>query len=1198
MIGFDEALSSRIVLLDGAMGTMIQTYSLSESDYRGARFASHPVPLKGCNDVLTLTKPEVIAEIHRSYLDAGADIITTCTFNCNAFSLSDYQLSDYVFEIAKNGAAIARKVVDDFMKSHPDRSCFVGGSIGPTSKTSSIAVDVENPGLREVTFDELVDTYTKQIQGLMAGGADILMLETFFDILNAKAVLFAAEETFKTVGKRLPIMISGTLSDQSGRTLSGQTVEAFYASVSHANPVSVGFNCGLGAKQLMPYIERLSLISESRIAVYPNAGLPNVHCGYDQTPEMFCSDLKEYLERGLVNVVGGCCGTTPKHIEALSHIIKEYATRPLPQKAHVMRLSGLEPLTVSRDINFVNIGERTNVAGSAKFAKMIREGAYDEALSVARAQVDAGAQMVDVCMDAAMIDAPKAMHDFLSLMTADPEIVRVPVMIDSSSWEVLETGLKLLQGKSVVNSISLKEGEARFVEKALKIHEYGAAVVVMLFDEKGQADTYERKISVAKRAYDILVKAGFPAEDIIMDPNILAVATGIEEHDQYAKAYIDATRWIKENLPYVKISGGVSNLSFAFRGNNLVREAMHSAFLYHAIQAGMDMGIVNAQALKLYEDIDPELLERVEDVILCRRPDATERLIEFATRIKNETTDQQDNAPQDAWRNLPLQERIAYSMQHGISDHVEEDVKDAIAEGMKPIDIIDKLLMPPMDVVGKLFGEGKMFLPQVVKSARVMKNAVTVVTPLLEQSEGAHSNGVVLIATVKGDVHDIGKNIVSVVLSCNGFEVHDLGVMVEPQVIIDSAIQIHADVICLSGLITPSLEEMRIVCQEAERRGLGVPIIIGGATTSALHTAVKIAPCYSGVVAHADNASSDAKLISEFLGSNGMVAKARLKAEQQQLRQEFEQSGTPSLVSLSEARKSRKPISAGQVLTPRVKGVKVFDDVDIKRVIPYIDWSYFFAAWGIAGHYPEITEHPGKGDEAKRLLADAQAMLKEIIAGQKLRLQAVVGIFDAYSSNDDICIIDKSGKETVLSMLRNQTAGQEHRCLSDSIATENDYVGCFALTAGAGLKEMYNEYKLQGDEYKAIMSKFLVDRLTEAFAEYLHLYVRRTMWGFEKETAQFSKDYQGSRLAFGYPALPDHTLKRDVFGLLGVEEETVMRLTDNYMIVPEEAICGLIFSNAKPFSVGKIDEEQFADYANRRGMSIDIIRKTLAKNIL
>ena len=857
-------LGERILLLDGGLGTMVQQYGLSEADYRGERFAAWEVRLKGCNDVLVLTRPDVVSKIHEMYLEAGADIIETDSFNANAVSLADYGLQEYAYEISRAAAEIARAAADEYTMRNPQKPRFVAGSVGPTNRTASMSADVSDPAAREVTFAQLVEAYTAQVRGLLDGGADIILVETVFDTLNAKAALYAIDcESIKR-NRKIPVMVSGTLADSSGRTLSGQTVEAFYASVAHADLLSVGFNCAYGAKQLRPYLERLAAVSEFRISAHPNAGLPNVMGGYDETPQMFAADVGEYLREGLVNIVGGCCGTTPEHIFELSKIVGGYRPRPLPERRHVLTLSGLEPLRVTPESNFLNIGERTNVAGSAKFARLIREGNYEEALSVARAQVEAGAQVVDVCMDDGLIDGAAAMRRFLNLMASEPEIARVPVMIDSSKWEVLLAGLQVTQGKSIVNSISLKEGEAAMLERAAEIHRYGAAAVVMLFDERGQADTFERKTEVAERAYKLLTGNGFPAEDIIFDPNILAVGTGIAEHDAYAKAFIDATRWIKQHLPHAKVSGGVSNLSFAFRGNNAVREAMHSAFLYHAIAAGMDMAIVNPQMLQIYSEIEPELLMRVEDLILCRRDDAAERLSEYAQQVRQ--TAESRPATGDEWRVLPLEGRIEYAMMKGNDSHIADDALEAFRKVGSPMGVIDSMLMPAMDKVGRLFGEGKMFLPQVVKSARVMKRAVAALTPYIEQQSegGAASAGRVLIATVKGDVHDIGKNIVSVVAACNGFRVEDLGVMVEAQRIADEAERLGVDAVMLSGLITPSLDEMIRVCEEMERRGMRVPVIIGGATTSAMHTAVKIAPVYSGAVIHSSDAGSNSRILAEL----------------------------------------------------------------------------------------------------------------------------------------------------------------------------------------------------------------------------------------------------------------------------------------------------------------------------------------------
>lgn len=1198
-----EQLNRRILLLDGGFGTMVQGYGLQEEDYRGERFRDWTVLLKGCNDLLVLTRPEIVGEIHRKYLQAGADIIETDSFNANAVSLADYRLEGYAYEISKAAAAVARSAADEFTARNPQKPRFVAGSMGPTNRTASMSADVANPAAREVTFRQLAEAYADQARGLVDGGADILLVETVFDTLNAKAALYAIDTLCAELGRAIPVMVSGTLADASGRTLSGQTVEAFAASVSHARLLSVGLNCAYGAKQLLPYLERLAAVAETRISAHPNAGLPNVMGGYDETPQMFAKDVGEYLRRGLVNIVGGCCGTTPAHIFELSKIAGNYEPRPVPEPKHITTLSGLEPLRIVPEANFINVGERTNVAGSAKFARLIREANYEEALSVARAQVDAGAQIVDVCMDDGMIDGPEAMRTFLNLMASEPEIARVPTMIDSSKWEVLVAGMEVTQGKAVVNSISLKEGEAEFLRRAGEIHRFGAAAVVMLFDERGQADTYERKIEVAERAYKLLTESGFPAEDIIFDPNVLAVATGIPEHDDYGKAFIDATRWIKENLPHAKVSGGVSNLSFAFRGNNAMREAMHSAFLYHAIHAGMDMGIVNPQMVRVYSEIEPELLERVEDVILCRRADAAERLTEYAHEVQ-QTTQAQPQAP-DAWRAGTLAERIDYAMLKGVADCVEQDALEGYEALGSPMAVIDTLLMPAMEKVGTLFGEGKMFLPQVVKTARVMKRAVAALTPYIEQgSSGAsHNAGKVLIATVKGDVHDIGKNIVAVVMACNGYEIKDLGVMVESERIVDEAVAWGAQCICLSGLITPSLDEMAHVCEELERRSLRIPVIIGGATTSDLHTAVKIAPVYTGVVVHSPNASRNSQILAQLLGTDGDLYTDKVKADQQAMREDYtRQLRARDLIPIVEVRKALRGRTPHTPVVPLHPGRMVFPDYDVADAEPYIDWSFFFLAWGLKGRYPEILDHPDRGAEARKVFADAQALLARIRDERLLTLQAAVGIFPARAEGDDIWVTNSKGVEKRLPMLRNQTRGQENRSLADCIAPKNDWIGCFAVTAGIGLKELAEKFRAEGDDYSAIMAKLLADRLTEAFAEAVHVFVRREMWGYETGEAPIPQqiirgEYRGRRMAFGYPASPDHSLKREVFDLLAVELTTGMRLTENYMIDPGEALCGLLLADADYFSVGTIDTKQLLDYARRRGMEVDEVKKIIPNNV-
>ena len=1200
----NDALQERILLLDGGFGTMVQRYGLSEADYRGERFRELPGQLRGCNDLLNLTRPDIIREIHTRYLQAGADLITTNSFNANAISLTDYGISDLAREIARAAASIARAAADEYTQRNPSKPRFVAGSMGPTNRTASMSADVSDPAAREVTFSQLAEAYGEQARGLVEGGADVLLIETVFDTLNAKAALYAVDRLGEELGRQLPVMVSGTLADASGRTLSGQTVEAFWVSVSHVRLLSVGLNCAYGARQMLPYLERLAAVAEVRVSAHPNAGLPNVMGGYDETPEMFAADVEEYLRRGLLNIVGGCCGTTPEHIFELSKIVGRYAPRPLPAPRHETVLSGLEPLRIVPEANFINVGERTNVAGSARFARLIREHNYEEALSVARAQVEAGAQIVDVCMDDGLIDGVEAMRTFLNLMASEPEIARVPTMIDSSKWEVLRTGLEVTQGKSVVNSISLKEGEESFLRRAREIHRYGAAMVVMLFDERGQADTYERKIEVAARAYRLLTEAGFPPEDIIFDPNILAVATGIAEHDRYALDFIEAVRWIKAHLPYAKVSGGVSNLSFAFRGNNAVREAMHSVFLYHAIRAGMDMGIVNPQMLRLYDEIEPELLERVEDVILCRRPDASERLSEYAQQV-HQTAGQGQQAPDDAWRAEPLAERIAHALRKGITEHIEEDALEGLRTLGSPMAVIDTLLMPAMEQVGTLFGAGKMFLPQVVKSARVMKRAVAVLTPYIERSgeQSSAKAGRVLIATVKGDVHDIGKNIVSVVMACNGYEIRDLGVMVEPSRIVDEAQAWPADCICLSGLITPSLDEMAHVCEELERRGLRIPVIIGGATTSELHTAVKIAPLYSGMVAHSLNASRNSLILSRLLGPDREAYAGEVKRRQEQLRAEYRRTeAARRLLPYAEVKRRALEEEPHRPVEPLYPGRMVFPDFDVADAAPYIDWNFFFPAWGLAGRYPAILDHPEKGTEARKLFDDAQALLHHIAEEHLLTLQAAVGIFSAHREGDDIVATDAKGRNYRFAMLRNQTRGEQNRSLADFIAPEGDWLGCFAVTAGIGLKELTEKFRAAGDDYSAIMAKLLADRLTEAFAEVVHLFVRRRMWGYEGGEQPSPEEviaghYRGRRMAFGYPASPDHSLKREAFDLLAVERTTGMRLTENWMIDPGEALCGLLFADAEYFSVGHIDQEQLRDYAARRGLDEETLRRLLPNNL-
>ncbi len=1181
---------------------MVQQYGLREEDFRGEHFQSWSCPLKGCNDLLVLTRPEIIEEIHSRYLEAGAEIISTDSFNANAISLADYGLEGYVREITMAAARTARRAADRFTQLNPSRPRFVAGSMGPTNRSLSLSADIENPAARELTFEELSKAYYDQASGLLAGGVDLLLVETVFDTLNAKAALFAISQLEEELGRPIEVMLSGTLTD-SGRTLSGQTVEAFVASLSHFPLLSIGFNCAFGAKQLLPYLERLAEVAPFRISAHPNAGLPNVMGGYDETPEKFAQEVEEYLRRGLCNIVGGCCGTTPEHILQLRHRIDRHTPRPLPDFSPNCTLSGLESLIVSPELNFINVGERTNVAGSAKFARLIREERYEEALSVARDQVEAGAQIIDVCMDDGMIDSPRAMQHFLNLVASEPEIARRPIMIDSSNWEVLEAGLRVTQGKSIVNSLSLKEGEERFKERALCCRRYGAAIVVMLFDEQGQADTFARKIEVAERAYRLLLEIDFPKEDIIFDPNILAVGTGIEAHDRYALDFIEATRWIKSHCPGVKISGGVSNLSFAFRGNNPLREAMHSAFLYHAIKAGMDMGIVNPQLLQVYSTIEPKLLEAVEDLLLYRRRDAAERLSEFAQNLKKESS-KEENRGQE-WRNESLKERIRYAMLKGVSEYIEGDAVEAYHALGAPMAVIDTLLMPAMEEVGELFGRGKMFLPQVVKSARVMKGAVSALTPWIEAEMQLSSAGKVLLATVKGDVHDIGKNIVSVVMACGGYRIYDLGVMVEPERIVEEALRLEVDAIGLSGLITPSLEEMIRVCKALEERGAQIPVIVGGATTSDLHTALKMAPHYSAPVIHAANASENVKIMAALMGEEREEWIAAHKKGQEELRQSYLRSEAERrLQPIIEVRKEpRLSKSQRDLFTPLHAGRVVFSEEEIAVVEPLIDWNFFFHSWGMKGHYPALLDDLTLGEEARKLHKDALAMLERIKQEKRLHLQGVVGLFEATVVKEELQLTEKSGKRYRLPMLRNQTRGEEHLSVLDFISTKGDWVGCFALSAGIGLQPFVEELRQAGDDYSAMMAKLLADRLTEAFAEYVHRFVRREMWGYapdEQLTPEqiIRGEYRGLRMAFGYPATPDHALKRPIFDLLRVEQFTAMRLTENFMIDPGEALCGLMLSDGRYFSVGKIDQKQLLDYARSWGVDPDEIRRRLPANTL
>ncbi len=1204
-MSFAGALKQRILVLDGAMGTMIQKYQLSEAQYRGERFAGHPSSLKGNNDLLSLTQPQVIAEIHQQYLAAGADIIETNTFNANAISQLDYDLADLAYELNLASAQLARQVADAMTQRTPEKPRYVMGGLGPTNRTASLSPDVNNPAARNVDFDQLVAAYTTAVQALYEGGVDGFIIETIFDTLNAKAAIYAVETFFAKIGKRLPLMISGTITDASGRTLSGQTVEAFWTSVSHAKPTTIGINCALGAVEMRPYLEVLSNIADTYICAYPNAGLPNQFGEYDQDPEEMAGYIKEFAESGFLNIVGGCCGTGPAHIAAMAKAVERIAPRVVPEIPAYCRLSGLEMLEIRPETNFVNIGERTNVSGSARFAKLIREEQYEEALAVARQQVENGAQIIDINMDDAMLDAIAAMRTFLNLVATEPDIARVPIMIDSSKWEILQAGLKCIQGKGIVNSISMKEGEAQFIEQAQIIRRFGAAVVVMAFDEQGQADTEERKVSICKRAYQILTeRVGFAPQDIIFDPNIFAVATGIKEHDDYANTYIRGVKRIKQECPGALISGGVSNVSFSFRGNDPVREAMHSVFLYHAIQAGMDMGIVNAGQLQIYEQIPPDLKACVEDVILNRREDATERLLDISASLKGTAGKVQERDL--AWRDQPVAERLTHSLVNGVTDFIEIDVEEARQQCSKTIEVIEGPLMDGMNVVGDLFGAGKMFLPQVVKSARVMKKAVAYLLPFIEAEKevgGADSafKGKILMATVKGDVHDIGKNIVGIIMQCNGYQVIDLGVMVPCDKILTVAQEEKVDIIGLSGLITPSLDEMVHVAKEMQRLGLTMPLLIGGATTSPTHTAVKIDPHYDHAVVYVKDASRSVPVLSKLLGSSKAEYLQALKLEYDQIRQVHgHKKADADWISLQQARANKIKLDFAPV-KPNFLGQKVLD-LDIAVLREYIDWTPFFFAWQLRGQYPQIFKSPSFGEEAQKLFVEANLMLDEIIAKQSLHAKAVFGIFPANAVNhDDVEVYaDVTRAEVVkqFSHLRQQKPkpdAKPNKCLADFIAPKEagvvDYLGAFVVTAGLGLPELLAQYDQDHDDYHNIMAKILADRLAEAAAEYLHEQVRKQYWGYAADETLSKSDliaekYQGIRPAPGYPACPDHTEKWALFDLLKPEQIGVS-LTESLAMWPASSVSGFYYAHpeAHYFVVGKINDEQVADYAKRKKMS-------------
>ena len=1210
-----ELLRQRVVLIDGAMGTMIQKRKLDESDFRGDRFKNWNRDLQGNNDLLCLTRPDVIESIHRLYLDAGADLIETNTFNAQAISLADYGMESLAYEMNLQGALCARRAVDAMRAADPRRQGFVAGALGPTNRTASMSPDVNRPGFRAVDYNRLVDAYTEQARGLLDGGADVLLLETIFDTLNAKAALYAIEALFEHRGCRVPVLVSFTITDKSGRTLSGQTVEAFWNSISHFPMLSIGINCALGAREMRSYLEELSHLTPAYVSCYPNAGLPNAFGEYDQTPAMMAEEVAEFAREGWVNIVGGCCGSTPDHIAAIAHAVKDLKPRVPPGIPPSLRLSGLEALTISPQTNFVNIGERANVTGSPKFAKLILAGKFEEALSIAKQQVENGAQILDINMDEGMLDSEQSMSHFLHLIASEPDIARVPVMIDSSKWSVIEAGLKCVQGKPIVNSISLKEGEAKFLEQAVQIRRYGAAVVVMAFDERGQADSLERKMEICTRSYHLLVgRVGFPPEDIIFDPNVLTVATGIEEHNPYAVAFIEATRAIKRTLPHARVSGGISNVSFSFRGNNAIRESMHAAFLYHAIHAGLDMGIVNSGMLEVYEEIPKDLLELVEDVLLNRRPDATERLTKFADSVKQK---EKSTETEEAWRNGSVEDRLSHALVKGIVDFIDQDIEEARQKYPRPLSVIEGPLMAGMSVVGDLFGDGKMFLPQVVKSARVMKKAVAYLMPFMEAEKKAtgvsRGNGKVLLATVKGDVHDIGKNIVGVVLACNNYEITDLGVMVPCDQILAKAREIGADIIGLSGLITPSLDEMVHVAREMERQGFTIPLLIGGATTSKAHTAVKIAPAFSQPTLHVLDASRAVPAVGCLLSPENKGALIqRNRAEQEILRAQHLSRNAKPLLSIEAARLRRTPIPwrMEDIPAPPFLGTRVLSRFPLEELIPFIDWSPFFHTWELRGRYPAILEDDKVGEQATKLLADAQSLLRLIVLENLFEARAVYGFFPANSVGDDIVLYtdgSRSIPRAVIHTLRQQAEkkdGESNHALADFIAPRSselpDTIGVFAVTAGFGVEDLCVRFEKDHDDYSSIMAKALADRLAEAFAECLHKRVREE-WGFGSQEKLSNEDlirerYRGIRPAPGYPACPDHTEKTTLWQLLEVEKNTGIRLTESCAMWPASSVSGFYFAHpeSKYFAVGKLGKDQILDYHLRKEVPLQTVERWLS----
>ena len=1216
-----KALRERILVLDGAMGTMIQAYKLQEADFRGERFKDNAQDLGGNNDLLTLTRPDIIAQIHREYLEAGADIIETNTFNSTAASQSDYKLEALSYELNFEAAKLARSVCDEF--STADKPRFVAGIVGPTSRTASISPDVNDPAFRNTSFDALVADYLVCAEGLVDGGTDILLIETVFDTLNAKAAIFAVQEYSKRIGREIPVMISGTITDASGRTLSGQTVEAFWNSVAHAKPISIGFNCALGATQLRPHIEEISGIANTFVSAHPNAGLPNEFGEYDQSAKEMAELIAEFARSGFLNIVGGCCGTTPLHIRAIADAVAQCTPRAIPDIEPACRLSGLEAFNITAESLFVNVGERTNITGSKRFARLIREGDYDTALDVALQQVEAGAQIIDINMDEGMLDSNAAMSHFLRLIASEPDISRVPIMIDSSKWEILETGLRCIQGKGIVNSISMKEGKEDFVHKARLCMQYGAAVVVMAFDEEGQADTLEKKCTICKRSYDILVtEVGFPAQDIIFDPNIFAVATGIEEHNNYAVDFIASCEYIKRELPYALISGGVSNVSFSFRGNDTVREAIHSAFLYHAIQAGLSMGIVNAGQLTVYDEIPAQLKERVEDIILNRRPDGTDRLMDIAGQYSGESA--VESHEDLSWRENTVNKRISHALVKGITRYIEQDTEEARQQFAEPIEVIEGPLMDGMNVVGDLFGSGKMFLPQVVKSARVMKQAVAYLLPFIEEAKKGQvfkAKGKILLATVKGDVHDIGKNIVGVVLGCNNYDIIDLGVMVPCEKILQTAIAEKVDIIGLSGLITPSLDEMVHVAKEMQRQGFTIPLLIGGATTSKAHTAVKIDEHYkNNSTVYVPDASRSVTVVSNLLSSDGGVEfKNKIKEEYDAVRlRNANRDHRKNIISFEKANANafKADWQQHRPVAPQFLGTKVFEDFPLEDLVPYIDWTPFFITWSLSGKYPAILKDEVVGEAARDLFKDAQAMLKDLIENKRLKAQAVVGFWPAAQENlNDVTLFEDETREQQIArfcFLRQQSGkahGVPNLSLADYIAPQGsdtpDYIGGFAVTTGIGADELAKQYQDENNDYNALMVKALADRLAEAFAELMHLRVRTEFWPYAKDEALSSTDlldekYQGIRPAPGYPACPEHSDKVTLFELLGIDGRIGMELTDSFAMHPAASVSGFYFAHpeSRYFSVGKIDADQVESLAQRKGLSLATMQGLLSPNIV